>query len=166
MIGRPPSSYVVVHRRPHSLNIFSSETNGPIKVKFHMEFLWDGGTEVCSNGLGHMTKMAVMPIHGKILNKSSSLEPKGRWPWILACIIGCSSTTKFAQMMTYFTARSFGLLCFCMGKKVKQWIFSGTIVVYDLKLATDDWSDKKFLLTSKPCPLELYAPCPGAIYMY
>ena len=24
-------------RRPHSLNIFSSETTGPIKVKFHME---------------------------------------------------------------------------------------------------------------------------------
>ena len=32
--------------------------------------------------------------------------------------------------------------------------FSETIVVYDLKLATDDWSDK-FLLTSA-----------GAIYMY
>ena len=45
--------------------------------------------------------------------------------------------------------------------------FSETIVVCDLKLATDDRSDKKFLLTSKPCPLAgLYAPCPGAIYMY
>ena len=31
--------------------------------------------------------------------------------------------------------------------------FSETIVVYDLKLATDDRSDKKFLLTSKLCPL-------------
>ena len=35
--------------------------------------------------------------------------------------------------------------------------FSETIVVYDLKLAADDQSDKKFLLTSKPlgavCPL-------------
>ena len=44
-IGRPPSS-VVWH--PHSLNIFSSETTGPIKVKFHIELLWDGGTKVCS----------------------------------------------------------------------------------------------------------------------
>ena len=44
--------------------------------------------------------------------------------------------------------------------------FSETIVVYDLKLATDDLSDKKFLLTSKLFPLGLYAPCPGAIYMY
>ena len=31
--------------------------------------------------------------------------------------------------------------------------FSETIVVYDLKLATDDRSDKKFLLTLKLCPL-------------
>ena len=30
---------------------------------------------------------------------------------------------------------------------------SETIVVYDLKLATDDWSDKKFLLTLKRCPV-------------
>ena len=35
------------------------------------------------------------------------------------------------------------------GKNVKQWIFSETIVVYDLKMATDDRSDKKFLLTTK-----------------
>ena len=33
--------------------------------------------------------------------------------------------------------------------------FSETVVVYDLKLATDDRSDKKFLLTSKLCPLGL-----------
>ena len=29
------------------------------------------------NSLGHMTKMAAMPIYGKNLKKSSSLEPKG-----------------------------------------------------------------------------------------
>ena len=61
-------------------NIFSSETTGPIEAKFHMEPPWDGGTNICSNGPGHMTKMAAMPIYGKNLNKSSSLEPKGRLP--------------------------------------------------------------------------------------
>ena len=95
-IERPVSSC----RRPHSLNIFSSETTGPIRVEFHMELLCDGGSKVCSNGPGHMTKMAAMPIYGKNLKKSYSLEPKGRWPWNLVCIIGCLSTTKFAQMMT------------------------------------------------------------------
>ena len=37
--GRPPSSVVCLSSvcRPHFLNIFSSETTGPMKVKFHME---------------------------------------------------------------------------------------------------------------------------------
>ena len=87
MIGRPPSSVVrpsvrpSVHpssvRRPHSLNIFSSETIRPFEAKFHMESPWDGGTKVCSNGPGHMTKLAAMPIYGKNFKKSSSPEPKG-----------------------------------------------------------------------------------------
>ena len=38
--------------------------------------------------------------------------------------------------------------------------FSETIVVCDLKLATDDRSDKKFLLTSKLCPLVAVCPLP------
>ena len=59
-------------------NIFSSETIGPIEANFHVESSWDGGTKVCSNGPGHMTKMAAMPIYDKNLKKSSSPEPKGR----------------------------------------------------------------------------------------
>ena len=51
-------------------------------------------------------------------------------------------------------------------EKCKTMDFSETIVVYDLKLATDDRSDKKFLLISKVCPLGLYASCPSAVYMY
>ena len=58
-------------------NIYSSETTGPIEVKFHVEPLWDGGTIVCSNGPGHMTKMAAMPIYGKNHKQSSSPELKG-----------------------------------------------------------------------------------------
>ena len=63
-----------------------------------MELLWDGKTKVCSKSPGHMTKMAA--ICGKNLKSSSSLESKGWWPWNLVCSIGCSSTTKFIQMMT------------------------------------------------------------------
>ena len=39
---------------------------------------WDGGTEVCSNGSGHMTNMAAMAIYGKKLKESSSPEPIGQ----------------------------------------------------------------------------------------
>ena len=56
-------------------NIFSSETTGPIEVKFHMKPPWDVGTKVCSTGTGHMTKMAAMPKYGRNLKKSSP-EPK------------------------------------------------------------------------------------------
>ena len=59
-------------------NIFSSETTEPIEAKFHVEPPWDRQTKVCSNGLGHMTKIAAMPIYGKNLKKSSSPEPKDR----------------------------------------------------------------------------------------
>ena len=47
------------------LNFFSSITTWPIRAKFHMEPPWDRKTKDCSNGLGHMTKMAAMPIYGK-----------------------------------------------------------------------------------------------------
>ena len=51
----------------------SSETTGPIEAKFHMKPPWDERTKVCSNGSGHMTKMAAMPIYGKNLKQSSSV---------------------------------------------------------------------------------------------
>ena len=45
-------------------------------------------------------------------------------------------------------------------EKGKTMDFSETIVVYDLKLVTDDRSDKKFLLTSKLCSLGTVCPLP------
>ena len=66
--------------RPPFSKIFFSETAWPIKAKFYVEPPWEGGTKVCINGLGHMTKMAAMPIYGKNLRKSSSPEPAGRFP--------------------------------------------------------------------------------------
>ena len=45
-------------------------------------------------------------------------------------------------------------------EKGKTMDFSETVAVYDLKLATDDRSDKKFLLTSKLCPLGAVCPLP------
>ena len=45
-------------------------------------------------------------------------------------------------------------------EKGKTMDYSETIAVYDLKLAKDDRSDKKFLLTSKLCPLGDVCPLP------
>ena len=49
------------------LNFFSSITTQPIEAKFYKESPWDKGTKAGSNCLGHMTKMATMPIYDKIL---------------------------------------------------------------------------------------------------
>ena len=63
-------------RRSQFSNIFSSETACPIKAKFYVEPPWEGGTKICINGLGHMTKMAAMPIYVKILK---NLLLQHRW---------------------------------------------------------------------------------------
>ena len=55
--------------------------------------------------------------------------------------------------LTYFMARSNLVPYAFVWEKGKTMDFSETIVVYDLKIATDDQSDKKFLLTSKLFPL-------------
>ena len=45
------------------LNFFSSITTWPIEAKFYVESPWDEETKAFSNCLGHMTKMACMPIY-------------------------------------------------------------------------------------------------------
>ena len=75
-----PCSGVRRRGRPPFSNVFSSETAWPIKAKFYVEPPWEGGTKVCINGPGHMTKMSAMPLYGKNLKKSSSPEPAGRFP--------------------------------------------------------------------------------------
>ena len=62
--------------------------------------------------------------------------------------------------LTYFTARSNLVPYAFVWEKGKTMDFSEIIVIYDLKLATDDRSDKTFLLTSKLCPLGAVCPLP------
>ena len=120
----------------HSISTFSNffflETAWSIEAKFYVAPPWEAGLKVWSNGLGHMTKMAPMPIYDKKLKKS---------PWKLVCSIGYSSTSKFVQIMTqgHFMAKSNLVL---YGKKVKQWIFWRNYVVYYIKCGRCWWSTK------------------------
>ena len=121
-------------------NFFYLETTRPIEAKFHVEPPWDGGMKVCSNGLGHLTNMATMPIYGINFKRSSSLEPNSQWPWKLVCSIWYSSTTKFVQMMTLgwpwpnLWQGQIWSLMLLYGEKGKIMDFSKTIVVYDIKV--------------------------------
>ena len=62
--------------------------------------------------------------------------------------------------LTYFTARSNLFPYAFVLEKGKIMDFSETLVVYDLKLATDDRSDEKFLLASNHCSLGAVCPLP------
>ena len=79
--------------------------------------------------------------------------------WVLKYNQVCSNDDA-GLSSTYFTAMSNLVTYAFEWEKDKTIDFSKTLVVYDLKLATDDRSDKKFLLTSKLCPLGAVCPLP------
>ena len=57
-----------------------------------METPSNGGTKVCSNGPGHMSKMATTPIYGK---NPFKIFIKNRRLMTLVCNIGDVGPTKF-----------------------------------------------------------------------
>ena len=81
----------------------------------------------------------------------------GMQHWVLKYYQICSNDDP-GLSLTYFTARSNLVPYAFVWEKGKTIDFSETIVVYDFKLATDDRSDKKFLMTSKLCPLGAVCP--------
>ena len=67
------------------------------------------------------------------------------------------SDSAFSNFFSLETARSV---------EAKFHLEPQSIVVYDMKLVTDDRSDKKFLLTSKLCPLgDVCLLCRGYIHV-
>ena len=93
--------YSIGRRRPTTIsNDFSIETTGSIVTKFHKRPSGPIETKHFSNGLGHMNKMAAMPIYNKKIKSSYSPVPMDRWPWNLVCSIKYARTTKIVQIMT------------------------------------------------------------------
>ena len=82
-----------------------------------MKLLWDGVTKVCSNGPGHLTKVAAMSIYGKHLTnpllrhqKADDLET-----WYAAS--GAQVLpSSWVDLDLFYGKVKFGPLCFCMGK--------------------------------------------------
>ena len=98
--------------RPQCSKIFFSKTAWPIKVKFYVEPPWVGRTKVCWRHLGHMTKMAAMPIYGIKPFKNLLLQNRRadfHETWYVA--LGTSAHHSLFNddpgvTLTYFTARS------------------------------------------------------------
>ena len=70
------------------------------------------------------------------------------------------SNDDLGLTLTYFTARSNLVHYAFVWEKCQTIDFSETIVIYDLNLATDNRSDKTFLLTSRLCPVGAVCPLP------
>ena len=77
-----------------------------------METPKDGGTKVCPNGPGHLTKMAATPIYGK--NPSKIFFSRTRWTMTLGLGMyywGCGAYQVCSNddprlTLTYLTSRS------------------------------------------------------------
>ena len=121
-------------------NIFSSETTGPVKVKFHMKHLWDRAMKICSTGLGLMTKMADMAIYGKNLLKNLLLWHQkvdnieiNLHHWVLKYYQVCSNDDTVLTL-TYFMARSNLVPYAFVWEEGKTMDFSKSFVVYDVEV--------------------------------
>ena len=87
--------------------------------------------KVCSNGPGHLTNMAAMPIYGKnpLLWNQTTDDPESFY--------AASGTTKFDDpglTLTFFMARSNLIPCAFVWENGKVTNFSETIVVCDIKV--------------------------------
>ena len=109
-----------------------------------MESPWDGGTKVCSNGPGHMTKVTAMPIYGKNLKKiffpgtERPMTLKLGMQYRVLEYYQVSSNDDPGLNLTYLTTRSNLFPYAFVWEKDKTMEFSETIVVYDHKV--DIWS--------------------------
>ena len=121
-VGLRRLSSVVVRRRPHSLNTFSSEAAGPVKVKFHMELLWEGGTKV-QTVLVTWPRWPPCPYMIKTLKDLLLENPKADdfETWYAASSARVlPSLFKWwpcVDLDLFYGKVKFGPLCFCMGKK-------------------------------------------------
>ena len=102
---RGPSSSLYV--RSQCSNAFFSETTWPFIIKLHIDHPLEGGTKVCINGQGHMTKIAAIHIYGKNLYKASSPEDLtlGMQQWGLK-LYKAGINDDIRLTLNYFTAWS------------------------------------------------------------
>ena len=110
-------------RHPHFSKIFFSETAWPIKAKFYMKHLWEGGTNVFINNPGHMTKMAAMPIYGK--NPSKLFFTRTTKPMSTKLDMKHQRLEDYNVLINYdhdllYSKVNIGRSCICMGKSVKM----------------------------------------------
>ena len=137
-IGRPPSSVVCLSSTLFKNVFLRNHWADWSQISYEVS---TGGSKVYSNGPGHMTKMAAMPVYGKIFF-SWTRRPMTLKLGMLHRVFEyyqIYSNYELGLTLTYFTARS-NLVPYAFVWE-KGWL-------------------QNFV------PKGLYAPCPGDIYMY
>ena len=80
-----------------------------------------GELKVCSNGPGHMTKMAAMPIYGKNLKKSFHQKADDLETWYAASgarvLPSLFKWCPWVDLDLFYGKVKFDPLCFSMGKR-------------------------------------------------
>ena len=74
MLGTQKSAMPISFSNFDFLPIYRADSAGSRTYSLHLEPPWVRGTNVCSDDLGHMTKMAATPIYGKNPSKSLLLR--------------------------------------------------------------------------------------------
>ena len=126
-IGRPPSSVCLSSTLFKHLLLRNHWADWS-QISYGVSVGW-GEWKFVQTVLVTWPRWPPCPYMVKTLKKSSSPEPKGRWPWNLVCSIRCSSTTKIVQMMTLgwpwpiLRQGQIWSLMLLYGKKIKLWIF-------------------------------------------
>ena len=88
-----------------------------------MKFPWDRGTKVCSNGPGHMPKMAAMPIYGKnlknLLLRNQKADDLESWHAASGArvLLSLFKLLPWVDLDLFYCKVKFDPLCFCMGKR-------------------------------------------------
>ena len=153
-------------------NIFSSETTGTIEANFHVEPPWDRGTIVYSNGPGHMTKMATIPIYGKTLKnlllwnqKADDLETwyAASGAWVLSNLF---KWWPWVDLDLFYGKVKFVPLCFHVVERWNNEFFRNYCCLWFE--TSNRWPKKQDVSVAIKTSSTggLYAPYPGAIYMY
>ena len=84
----------------HFRRAFSPKPLGQSKPNFMWSLHWSGERKFVRGIWVTWPRWSPRPYMVKTLQKSSSPEPKGQWPWALICSIGALGPSKFVQMMT------------------------------------------------------------------
>ena len=126
-------SFIDLGPRPLRFYIFKASFPEKPLCRLNPNFMWS------LIGVGERKFVQIVPVTWprwppclymvKNMKHSSSLEPKGRWPWEFVCSIKYSSTINFIQMMTLgwpWPVLRQGQIWSPMllyGNKLKGWIF-------------------------------------------